>query len=145
MQNEILQNKQLLSKAKSSDQGRTSSIYAIKIARAGLTLCRYSSDVTVLTASKLICTYPTWLDAFILKEVNRLRGLWSRISITFKRKQWRTPRFPECKDLPMGGSPGLVVMWGDSCSKGREFESQQCILDWHFSHLFVVRIVMFVW
>ena len=43
-----------------------------------------------------------------------------------------------------GGSPGLVVIGGDSCSKGREFESQHHILDGHFSHLFVVKIVMFV-
>ena len=41
-------------------------------------------------------------------------------------------------------SPGLVVMGGDSCSKGWGFESQRCILDGHFSHLFVVKIVMFV-
>ena len=34
--------------------------------------------------------------------------------------------------LEAGGSPGLVVMGGDSCSKGREFESQHCILDGHF-------------
>ena len=43
-----------------------------------------------------------------------------------------------------GGSLGLVVMGGDSCSKGRGFESQHRILDGHFSHLFVVKIVMFV-
>ena len=35
-----------------------------------------------------------------------------------------------------------MVMGGDSCSKGREFESWQCIPDGHFSHLFVVIIVM---
>ena len=45
----------------------------------------------------------------------------------------------------MGVSPGLVVMGGDSCSKGREFESGHHIMDGHFSHLFVVKIVMFVW
>ena len=28
-----------------------------------------------------------------------------------------------------GGSPGLVVMGGDSCSEGCGFESQHCILD----------------
>ena len=45
-----------------------------------------------------------------------------------------------------GGSPGLVVMGGDSCSKGRGFESRYCILDGHFSRIFVVKIVgMFVW
>ena len=42
-------------------------------------------------------------------------------------------------------SPGLVVMGGDSCSKGRGFESQHCRY-WMdiFSHLFVVKIVVFV-
>ena len=35
-------------------------------------------------------------------------------------------------------------MGGDSCSEGCGFKSQQCILDEHFSHLFVVKIVMFV-
>ena len=32
----------------------------------------------------------------------------------------------------VGGSPGLVVMGGDSCSKGREFDSRHSILDGHF-------------
>ena len=40
----------------------------------------------------------------------------------------------------IGGSPGLMVMWGDSCSKGCEFEYQHCILDGHFSHLFDVEL-----
>ena len=43
-----------------------------------------------------------------------------------------------------GGSPGLVVMGGDSCSKGCEFESQHRILDGHFSNFFVVKIVLCV-
>ena len=43
----------------------------------------------------------------------------------------------------LGGSPGLVVMRGDSCSEGREFESRHRILDGHFSNIFVVKIVMF--
>ena len=37
-----------------------------------------------------------------------------------------------------------MVMGGDSCSKGHEFESCHYILDGHFSHLFVVKIVMSV-
>ena len=37
-----------------------------------------------------------------------------------------------------------MVIGGDSYSEGCEFESQHCILDGHFSHLFLVRIVMFV-
>ena len=45
------------------------------------------------------------------------------------------------KDI-LGGNPGLVLMGGDPCAKGRQFESQHRILDGHFSHLFVVKIVM---
>ena len=41
-----------------------------------------------------------------------------------------------------GGSPGLVVMGRGSCCEGRGFESRHSILDGHFSHLFVVKIVM---
>ena len=43
------------------------------------------------------------------------------------------------------GSPGLVVMGGDSCSKDCEFESWLHILDGHFPHLFVVKIIASVW
>ena len=46
--------------------------------------------------------------------------------------------------LKVGGSPGLVVMGGDSCSEGCGFESQHCILAGHFSYIFVDKIVMFV-
>ena len=40
------------------------------------------------------------------------------------------------KNNPWGGSPGLVVMRGGSCSEGRGFESQRRILDRQdiFSH-----------
>ena len=41
-----------------------------------------------------------------------------------------------------GGSPGLVVTGGDSCSVGRGLKSLHYILDGHFSHIFVVKIVM---
>ena len=40
----------------------------------------------------------------------------------------------------LGGSPGLVVMGGDSCSKGDGFESQGCILVEYLSHLFVEKL-----
>ena len=43
-----------------------------------------------------------------------------------------------------GRRPGLVVMGVDSYSKGHEFKSQHPILDGHFSHLFVIKIVMCV-
>ena len=39
----------------------------------------------------------------------------------------------------LGGSPGLVVMGGGSCSEGRGFESLHRIQEWHFAHLFVVN------
>ena len=32
----------------------------------------------------------------------------------------------------MGGSPGLVVIGGDSCSEGHGFESQHCTLEGEF-------------
>ena len=37
-----------------------------------------------------------------------------------------------------------MVMGGDSCFKGCEFESRHRILNGHFSHLLVERIVMCV-
>ena len=43
------------------------------------------------------------------------------------------------KSIGIGGSPGIVVMGGDSCSEGHGLESQHHILDGHFSHLFVVK------
>ena len=35
-------------------------------------------------------------------------------------------------------------MGGDSCSECRGFESQHSLLYRHFSHIFVIKIVMFV-
>ena len=37
----------------------------------------------------------------------------------------------------MGESPGVVVMGGDSCSKGRDFESQHRKLDRHDIFIFI--------
>ena len=37
-----------------------------------------------------------------------------------------------------GGSPGLVVMGGESCSKGPEFESGHHILDGLFSQTYLL-------
>ena len=41
-----------------------------------------------------------------------------------------------------GWSSGLVVMGGDSCSKGRGFESWHCILDGHLLTYICGKIVM---
>ena len=38
---------------------------------------------------------------------------------------------------PSGGSPGLVVMGGDSRSKGRGFESPAPYTGWTFFHIYV--------
>ena len=47
--------------------------------------------------------------------------------------------------LYWGGNTGLVVMGGDSRSKGCEFESQHRILDGHFFiNVLVVKFVMCV-
>ena len=35
-----------------------------------------------------------------------------------------------------------MVLGRDSCSEGRGFKSQHCILDGHFSHIFVVKFVI---
>ena len=35
-----------------------------------------------------------------------------------------------------------MIMGGDSCAKGHEFESRHHILDGHFSHSFVAKIVI---
>ena len=43
----------------------------------------------------------------------------------------------------MSGSPGLVVMEGDLCFKGRKFESRHHKLDGQFfTYVFVVKFVM---
>ena len=45
--------------------------------------------------------------------------------------------------MRLDGSRGVVIMGGDSYCEGRGFESQHRVLDGHFSHIFVVKIVMF--
>ena len=48
--------------------------------------------------------------------------------------------------LGEGGSPGLVSMGWELQNEGCGFESLHCILDGHFSHWFVAKIVlMFAW
>ena len=49
------------------------------------------------------------------------------------------------KTSGLGGIPGLVVMGGDSWSKGHRFESQHHLLDGHFFTFVVVKIIKFVW
>ena len=55
--------------------------------------------------------------------------------------------FSAANSTLIGRDPYLVVMVGDLCWEGHGFESRRRILDGHniFSHILVVRIVMFVW
>ena len=64
-----------------------------------------------------------------------------------RKSQKETPvlKSKQIKEVIEGGSPGLVVMGGESCSEGHGFERLQHILDGPFSHIFVVIIVMFAW
>ena len=60
--------------------------------------------------------------------------------------KWFQPNFfQQEKSATKGGSPGIVVMVGDSCFKGCDFESRHRILDGLFSNLFVVKIVICDW
>ena len=43
------------------------------------------------------------------------------------------------KNKNLGGSRGLEVVGGDSCSKGHAFEFYHHTLDGHFSHVFVAK------
>ena len=66
-------------------------------------------------------------------------------SVKLLTRRFTHQKVDHCKFILKGGSPGLVVMWGCSCSEGCGFEYQHHILDGHFSQIFVVKIVMFVW
>ena len=88
------------------------------------------------------------LDLILLSTSSRpIHTLTMIIVVTccagFKYTQW-IKKFEQPKGKNTG-SPGLVVMGRDSCSEGCGFESQHQILDGHFSHIVVVKIVMFVW
>ena len=47
-------------------------------------------------------------------------------------------------NITLGGGPGLVVMGDNSYSRGRGFESRCNTVDGYFSHLFFVKMVLFV-
>ena len=52
--------------------------------------------------------------------------------MTFKEDKRRQAKR---KKFNLGGSPGLVIIGDDSCSRGHGFESWHRILDGHFSCL----------
>ena len=72
----------------------------------------------------------TTIPRYILTELHRGR-------MTSCRPQSLTPFAPinvinDIQKTVWAGNPGLLVMGWDSQIEGRGFESQQCILDWHF-------------
>ena len=69
-------------------------------------------------------------------------GSFKRCNFIFLLYQRVYPKYTTTgRNISEGGRPVLVVMGVDSCSKGHGFESQHRILDGHFSHIFVVKIV----
>ena len=93
-------------------------------------------SLTIKNTIDLLPRLKTWDYSTIWSKV--VEQLVERLNLKrLKQRVW----IQLCRSLGM--SPGLVVMGGDSCSEGRWFESQYSILDGHFSHWFVVKIVMF--
>ena len=104
------------------------------------TQTRWPSSSSLTSSRRRSCpTAEPSVRAFLLPSVSEHKHGEHHRSIRLKRNT--EVKIKICKD----GSPCLVVMGDDSCSKGRGFESQCLVLDGHFSHWFVVKIVLFVW
>ena len=102
--------------------------------------CHYVFCMGVETSARIIPFLPDVLGATREVELRRVRGFaWELLCL------WRTLPTRRCSKMQTKISPGVVVMGGDSCSRGCGFEFQHPILDGHFSHWFVVKIVIFVW
>ena len=83
-----------------------------------------------LSLSRSFLTRIWWLDERRLK--------FSKFSSLSKfAKKW-LPGFHQ-HIFYAGRGSGLVVMWGDCCSEGHDFESQHRKLYGHFSYLFAVN------
>ena len=86
-----------------------------------------------------------WKRLIEKRKSSNLEGKEDQKGIIIRLKDSGIDQSPGKKEIKNRTGAGLVVMVGDSCSKGCEFESRHRILDGHFSHLFVVKIVMCVW
>ena len=61
-------------------------------------------------------------------------------------QQGSLPTAKEFKNSRKCVCPSLVVMGGDSCSEGHEFDSKHCMLDGHFfTWICCIIVLMFVW
>ena len=110
-------------------------------------ICQSEAIVLLSSIFRFHCEKrPSWMDSlsrcshcFMFKVM-----VMTSTCLTFTKKSCASSK-------PSNFQPiwaGALVQWlweEDSRSKGRGFKSQHCILDRHFSHLFVVRIIMFVW
>ena len=88
------------------------------------------------TVSSQKTSMASWIGGWILSGETNIQSsglilLWILLPLTYIKLK----------------TSGLVVLGGDSCSKGCGLESRRRILDGHeiFSHWFVVNIVLFVW
>ena len=112
--------------------------------------CRYSVNTKQPNFSK---SWPKLVATFLVCSWRpKTLGITWVVVVVLVTKKWdfqiaqKVPWYLGYQKISCrGGSPGLVVLGGDSASKGRGFESLTHKQDGHFSHLFVVKIVMFVW
>ena len=82
----------------------------------------------------------TYLDVYDSVIAASLENKISEIPALQMLLQLKFLRFHHCSKQK---GPVLVVMEGDSCSKGSEFESQHHIMDGHFfTYLFAEKIVI---
>ena len=85
--------------------------------------CHYYPNAYLMS---LLLFIGTFLVSTNLKEFRGQVNVASSFEVTSRV-------FRQTKTLTLSGvSPGLVVIGGDSCFKGRVFESQHWILDGHF-------------
>ena len=77
---------------------------------------------------------PIYLLQKLYIEINWKEDVDDPLEIVFQRPWWWSRSYFSETNISSQseGSPGLVVMGGDSCSKGHEFESRHRILDGHF-------------
>ena len=88
----------------------------------------------------------TFFKPITTEIILSLFGLFGPFSAPLNPPSFAPPKyFLTEKNKTEGGSPGPGVMGDNSKLRGREFESQRCILDGLdiFLHLFVVKIVKF--
>ena len=119
----------------------------------GVKILNFTSEIifwaTFIEIWRFFTGHTAWKHNFCSSDYavvgNGLQLYHAQLCLTSHRSKSIVWKYPRPRINRPGGSPGLVVMGGDSRSKGCGFESRHRILDGHFSHIFVVKIVLFVW